>query len=150
MVQASTVRNTNRNKKPCSKLSAYKRRLLGTDHVRELICSLKMPLFDCRRSYPSQAGAKCESGKPGSYVRPRLQQPEINPLLAEDVSALVKWIPPPWPGPRQYVAFWGLINMMDVICEMQGGAPLSSHPLSSTERQLRTHGSCELPPSGAP
>lgn len=83
-------------------------------------------------------------------MRLRLQPPEINLLLAEDVSAVVKWILPPWPGPRQYVAFRGLINMMDVICEMQGGAPRSSHPLSSSERQLWTHESCKLPPSGSP
>lgn len=50
----------------------------------------------------------------------RLQQPKINRFLAERHKCNCETDILSWPGPRQYVAFRGLINVMDVIWESRG------------------------------
>lgn len=54
----------------------------------------------------------------------RLQEPKINWFLAERHECNCEIDIPPWLSPRQYVAFRGLIKVIDVICEIRGGAPL--------------------------
>lgn len=51
-------------KKNLKTLSKYKTKLSGKEGVAELICYVKMPLFDGLESYRQETGIKCESVNP--------------------------------------------------------------------------------------
>lgn len=126
--RASTeVRINNRKKKknnPWETLSMYKTRLLGKECVADLILLGKDVSIGLKRKLSLRGGHKAWKCKWCYKVRLRLQQPKINWFLAERHKCNCEIDIPPWPGPRQYVAFRGLINVIDVICEIQGGPPL--------------------------
>ena len=107
-------------KKSIKTLSKHKPRLLVKECVAELICCYDASTW-LKRKLSLRGWHRAWKCKLRSKVSLRLQEPKINWFLAERHKCNCEIDIAPWPSPRQYVAFRGLINVIDVICEIQGG-----------------------------